>query len=46
MWEDKSIRAPEPTEDILKSMYGVNWKYGLEEWRWDIDPFLTGYCRY
>ena len=43
---DKSIRIPESKENILKSNYGVNWKHELEEWRWDIDPFLTGYCRY
>ena len=45
-WEGRKVRIPVPTERIVEHMYSVNWRKPFTNWRWDIDPFLTGYCRY
>ena len=47
MWlEGRKVRIPVPTEKALKHMYSVNWRTPFKNWRWYVDPFLTGYCRY
>ena len=46
MWEGRRVRLPSPVEPVLVAMYGPNWRHPVTEWRWDVDPFLTGYCRY
>ena len=46
VWEGRKVRLPSPVEPVLVAMYGPNWRHPVTEWRWDVDPFLTGYCRY
>ena len=45
-WEGRRVRIPVPTEKAVEHMYSVNWRTPFDNWRWDVDPFLTGYCRY
>ena len=45
-WEGRRVRIPVPTEAALEHMYSANWRTPFTNWRWDVDPFLTGYCRY
>ena len=45
-WEGLSINLPYPVPDCLEHMYGVNYQHHFNDWRWDLYPFLTGYCLY
>ena len=45
-WEDMKVRLPVPVESTLECMYGKNWRHPFPKYRWDLDPFLTGYCHY
>ena len=45
-WEGRKVRIPVPTRKIIEQMYGANWRYPFPDFRWNLDPFLTGYCRY
>ena len=40
------VHLPYPVEPALIKMYGVNYSHPVEQWRWDRDPFLLGYCHY
>ena len=42
----RKVRVPVPTERIVEHMYSINWRHPFTKWRWDLDPFLTGYCKY
>ena len=44
--EGRKVRVPVPTERIVEHMYSINWRHPFTKWRWDLDPFLTGYCKY
>ena len=44
-WEGRKVRIPVPTRKIILQMYGENWRYPFPDFRWNLDPFLTGYCR-
>ena len=39
------VRIPFPVEDAVIAMYGRNYPYPVDNWQWDVYPFLTGYCR-
>ena len=45
-WEEKKVRLPVPVESTLECMYGKNWRHPFPQYRWNLDPFLTGYCQY
>ena len=45
-WEGRRVRVPVPTERAVEHMYSANWRVPFPQWRWDLDPFLTSYCRY
>ena len=45
-WEGRKVRIPLPTRKVVETMAGPNWRIPMNQWRWDLDPFLTGYCRY
>ena len=45
-WEGRRVRIPVPTGKIVLHMYGPNWRHPFPNYRWNLDPFLTGYCRY
>ena len=45
-WEGRRVRIPVPTEKAVEHMYSANWRHPFTSWRWELDPFLTGYCRY
>ena len=45
-WEGRKVRIPVPIRKIILQMYGANWRHPFPVWRWNLDPFLTGYCRY
>ena len=45
-WEGRKVRIPIPTRKIIEQMYGPNWRHPFPDFRWNLDPFLTGYCRY
>ena len=40
-----TVFLPYPVEAALEAMYGVNYRQPVTEWRWSVDPFLTGYCK-
>ena len=46
VWEGRMVRIPIPVLPTIEAMYGKNWKHPVPNWRWDIDPFLTSYCKY
>ena len=37
-----SVFLPYPVEPALIAMYGDNFRQPVTDWRWSIDPFLTG----
>ena len=46
-WRDTlDVRIPLPLEEALIAMYGRNYKYPMNDWVWQVHPFLTGYCSY
>ena len=40
------VRIPVPVKDAVIAIYGRNFDHPLTDWKWDIYPFLTGYCSY
>ena len=45
-WSGVRLHLPYPVEPALIKMYGVNYTQPVQQWRWDLDPFLLGYCHY
>ena len=45
-WEGRRVRIAVPTGKAVLHMYGPNWRHPFPNYRWDLDSFLTGYCRY
>ena len=45
-WEGRRVRIAVPTGRAVLHMYGPNWRHPFPNYRWDLDSFLTGYCRY
>ena len=45
-WGGLDINLPYPVPASLEHMYGANYLHQVNNWRWDVDPFLTGYCLY
>ena len=40
------VFLPFPVEPALIRMYGPDYRHPVQQWRWALDPFLTGYCQY
>ena len=45
-WGNLSVAVPYPVEDVLRKMYGNNYRAPDDNWIWDRSPFNTGYCRH
>ena len=45
MWGGRKVRLQSPMEPVLVAMFGPNWRQPDNNWRWNVDPFLIGYCK-
>ena len=46
-WRNEvEVKIPVPVKDAVLSMYGRNYPHPVDNWQWDVYPFLTGYCSY
>ena len=45
-WGGLDVNLPYPIPACLEHMFEVNYQHHFNNWRWDVDSFLTGYCLY